>query len=108
MVKPSLMDKLKEKHDEIFDSLKKSGHDIATFQYHLDKGSMENVYWHHGYMEALADMIRLLERDAKMNATPAEPPKPVIAPQPAEPALRRSTRARTFTTSEADKAPGSI
>ncbi len=29
-------------------------------QHHLDEGTVERVYWHYGYLVALADVVRLL------------------------------------------------
>lgn len=67
--------KLTAKHVEIKQVLRESGHNTSTYQYHLDKGSLENVYWHQGYVDALEDMLRLLaqeEEKAQPKNVPAE------------------------------------
>ena len=37
--------------------------EVFREQKHLDGGSVERAYWHYGYMVALGDVIRLLERE---------------------------------------------
>ncbi len=45
--------------------LKENGPDCVTEQAHLDEGSRERVYWHYGYMVALKDVLKLLERTGR-------------------------------------------
>jgi len=33
-------------------------------QRHLDAGSTERAYWHHGYHSAIIDLVKLLVRDS--------------------------------------------
>jgi hypothetical protein len=40
--------------------LKGTGQDCTTEQAHLDEGSPERAYWHHGYLVALKDIRKLL------------------------------------------------
>jgi len=35
--------------------------EVSAEQRHLDDGSAERAYWHHGYVSALQDVIRLLD-----------------------------------------------
>jgi hypothetical protein len=50
-------------------------------QKHLDGGSAEQSYWHHGYYTALLDALRLLGHEpvASSNATAARPPRSASA-----------------------------
>lgn len=43
--------------EEIESSMKKEGASIQE-QKHLDKGSSERAYWHHGYASALRDLLQ--------------------------------------------------
>ena len=45
--------------------LKENGPDCTAEQAHLDEGSRERVYWHYGYMVALKDVLKLLERTGR-------------------------------------------
>lgn len=48
--------------------LEKNGGDCKKKQSHLVEGTEERVYWHYGYMMALKDTLRLLNRErAKLN-----------------------------------------
>lgn len=46
--------------------LLKHAPDIADEQKHLDDGSPERAYWHYGYLAALKDAIRLLDREGEL------------------------------------------
>jgi hypothetical protein len=35
-----------------------------TAQKHLDPGTVEQAYWHYGYLCALKDILRVLENDS--------------------------------------------
>jgi hypothetical protein len=51
---------LVERRDNIRDWLQQQGELAETEQRHLDAGSTEQAYWHHGYQAALDDMLKLL------------------------------------------------
>jgi hypothetical protein len=51
-----------ERRDNIREWLVEQG-DVADLeQRHLDSGSSEQTYWHHGYQAALDDMLKLLSQ----------------------------------------------
>jgi hypothetical protein len=51
-----------ERRDNIREWLVEQG-DVADLeQRHLDCGSSEQTYWHHGYQAALDDMLKLLSQ----------------------------------------------
>lgn len=55
------METLESVLQERLDGIDRSGGDKAcNEQKHLDTGSDERVYWHHGYASALKDVLRLL------------------------------------------------
>lgn len=35
---------------------------VTVEQKHLDEGSVERTYWHYGYMVALRDVLKLLDK----------------------------------------------
>jgi hypothetical protein len=37
--------------------------ECSTEQKHLEEGSRERAYWHHGYLMALQDMLRLISEE---------------------------------------------
>lgn len=53
---------LVERRDNIRDWLLQQGELADIEQRHLDPGSPEQAYWHHGYQAALDDMLKLLKR----------------------------------------------
>lgn len=53
---------LMERRDSIREWLGQQGELATLEQRHLDSGSTEQAYWHHGYHAALDDMLKLLNR----------------------------------------------
>jgi hypothetical protein len=53
---------LVERRDNIREWLLEQGELAETEQRHLDAGSSEQAYWHHGYQAALDDMLKLLNK----------------------------------------------
>lgn len=53
---------LVERRDNIREWLLQQGELTDLEQRHLDAGSSEQTYWHHGYQAALDDMLKLLNR----------------------------------------------
>jgi hypothetical protein len=51
---------LVERRDNIRDWLERQGEEADIEQKHLDPGSPEQAYWHHGYQTALDDILKLL------------------------------------------------
>lgn len=49
-----------ERRDDIREWLAAAGRVEIKQQRHLDAGTPEQAYWHHGYQAALDDMIELL------------------------------------------------
>lgn len=47
------------------DWLKEKGPDCVAEQAHLDEGSRERIYWHYGYLVALKDVLKMLERTGR-------------------------------------------
>lgn len=45
--------------------LKETAPECLSEQAHLDEGSRERTYWHYGYLVALMDMRKLLERTGR-------------------------------------------
>jgi uncharacterized protein YecT (DUF1311 family) len=45
--------------------LKEHAPEVFKEQAHLNDGSRERTYWHYGYMVALTDVLRLLERESQ-------------------------------------------
>jgi uncharacterized protein YecT (DUF1311 family) len=43
--------------------LKEHAAECFEEQSHLDEGSRERTYWHYGYLVALNDVLRLVDRD---------------------------------------------
>ncbi len=44
--------------------LKKEAPECFTEQKHTEEGTQERIYWHHGYMMGLVDVLRLLTSNA--------------------------------------------
>ena len=53
---------LVERRDNIREWLLEQGELAESEQRHLDAGSSEQTYWHHGYQTALDDILKLLNR----------------------------------------------
>lgn len=51
---------LERRRDDIREWLEDEAPHATFDQKHLDTGSPERAYWHHGYQAALADIIELL------------------------------------------------
>jgi len=54
--------KLEDRCRELKEWINHKAPQCATEQKHLEDGSQERGYWAHGYMSALADVIRLFSR----------------------------------------------
>ena len=54
--------RLRERHDELEGWLAENS-SCASEQKHLDAGTSERAYWHHGYKMALEDVLRLLPKE---------------------------------------------
>lgn len=52
---------LVERRDNIREWLEQQGEPADLEQRHLDQGSSEQTYWHHGYQAALDDILKLLK-----------------------------------------------
>lgn len=50
---------LAERRDLIREWLERQGEETDVDQKHLDPGSSEQAYWHHGYQTALDDILKL-------------------------------------------------
>lgn len=44
-----------------------NGEIVGEEQRHLDSGSAERLYWHHGYASALKDILRILQGAGPVN-----------------------------------------
>jgi hypothetical protein len=55
-----LLELMTKRLEEIESGMKKEGASVQE-QKHLDKGSSERAYWHHGYASALRDLLKSLE-----------------------------------------------
>lgn len=53
---------LTERRDRIREWLAGEAEETSTEQKHLESGTPEQAYWHHGYQTALDDMLKLLTR----------------------------------------------
>jgi len=51
---------LVERRDRIREWLAQQADHTNVEQKHLDAGTSEQAYWHHGYQAALDDMLKLL------------------------------------------------
>lgn len=65
---PNLFDTLgseaaiKTRIDQLRSWLRENGYDCQREQKHLDEGTPERIYWHYGYLSALVDILRQLQR----------------------------------------------
>jgi hypothetical protein len=56
------MQNLEELLQERLDGIEQGQYDLASRdQRHLDAGTDERAYWHHGYASALKDALRILQ-----------------------------------------------
>lgn len=53
---------LAERRDRIREWLSQQPENTDVEQKHLDCGSSERAYWHHGYQAAINDVLKLLNR----------------------------------------------
>ena len=53
---------LAERRDRIREWLSQQPENTDVEQKHLDSGSAERAYWHHGYQAAIDDVLKLLNR----------------------------------------------
>ncbi|KWT65857.1 MULTISPECIES: hypothetical protein [Hyphomicrobium] len=53
---------LAERRDRIREWLSEQPENADADQKHLDSGSSERAYWHHGYQAAIDDVLKLLTR----------------------------------------------
>ena len=56
---------IKDRADGLKKALKKDNPELSIEQAHLIKGTPERSYWHYGYMVALYDVLRLLDKELK-------------------------------------------
>ena len=61
------MDVIQERLDGQRKWLHENCPECFTEQKHLDEGSSERAYWHHGYQAALADVLNWLKPPAVIN-----------------------------------------
>ncbi len=58
--KRSVSSTLRIRAEELQRWIKENAAECFTEQKHLDEGSAERAYWHHGYLSALRDMLKLM------------------------------------------------
>ncbi len=63
MIDPAAKAKLEAQRTNIARWLQCSAPYAECDQKHLDAGTTERAYWHLGYQSALADVLKLLDRD---------------------------------------------
>lgn len=56
------LDAIRERAENLSDWLKPDGGRVFEEQAHLDAGTDARAYWHYGYLVALRDVLRLLDR----------------------------------------------
>jgi hypothetical protein len=59
-VSTNLSELIHSRIEELKDWLASHAPDTATEQRHLDAETSERAYWHHGYVSALQDVLKLL------------------------------------------------
>lgn len=57
---------IRRNRDAIREWLDEAAPLAAVEQRHLDEGSPERAYWHHGYQAALTDVIDMLTSDERI------------------------------------------
>lgn len=62
------LDRLRKRADGIAEWLGDEAPYTSADQLHLNKDTPERAYWHHGYMMALRDVLRLVEADPTASA----------------------------------------
>lgn len=60
MVDENIVAALVRRRTEMLNWLENECPDVCEEQRHLDQGSEEQAYWHHGYQAALADVVQSL------------------------------------------------
>lgn len=60
------IDLIRRRRDGIREWLDEEAPLTAAEQKHLDEGSPERAYWHHGYQAALTDVIDMLTSDERV------------------------------------------
>ncbi|MDP6643853.1 MAG: hypothetical protein QGF16_07235 [Rhodospirillales bacterium] len=60
----TLMDALLDREDDLRAWIDEHAPECDDIQAHLDDGSSERAYWHHGYLVAVQDVLALLGRSA--------------------------------------------
>ena len=60
----TIVDRLQERGADLSEWLAENGSDCDHIQAHLDAGTPERAYWHHGYAIALRDVLALLTGSA--------------------------------------------
>ncbi len=60
MIDENLVAALVKRRSEMLDWLETECADVCEEQRHLDNGTDEQAYWHHGYQAALADVVESL------------------------------------------------
>ena len=60
----TIVDRLEERRNDLAEWLAEHGADCGHVQAHLDAGTSERAYWHHGYAVALKDVLALLTGSA--------------------------------------------
>jgi hypothetical protein len=58
---------LRDRVEELSRWLSEHAPDCQRDQRHLNEGTPERAYWHHGYLAALADVLRLLHEADDLN-----------------------------------------
>ena len=56
-----VIQKMEGRHDGQYEWLKENHPEVFDEQKHIESGTTERAYWHHGYMMALRDTIKLLQ-----------------------------------------------
>jgi hypothetical protein len=51
---------MKTRVEGLKDWISENAPECCTEQRHLEKGTSERAYWHHGYLSALLDILRLM------------------------------------------------
>lgn len=64
----TLVKALAHQHKAMDEWLQNRAPETFEKQAHLDEGSPERAYWHHGYRAALGDIIEFISSQASSNA----------------------------------------
>jgi hypothetical protein len=63
-IERSQMNAISDKADALRRWLAENAPSCATSQRHLDPGTLEQVYWHYGYVCAIQDILALLNGES--------------------------------------------